>query len=82
MTPVTREYFLDREFQSEIENEIEQGKEVKVELRDEKFARIVAKAKIAKSQQQLDNPDILWLEDWQGHRLKKPYYIKISQILE
>ena len=65
----------------EIEEAIKQGKEVIIEVRDQRYSRNVVRALISQSPEGLSDSTKLWIEGYQGRR-EGPWTIKVVEVLE
>ena len=57
------------------------GKEVKAEIQDEKFEKMIVKAIICETAEELPDSARLWVDDWKGRRLPEGWFIKILERL-
>jgi hypothetical protein len=56
------------------------GKEIEVTLRDEKFEMMKVRCKIYNSAEESPKAAKLWLREWTGNRLPKPFAVEILEI--
>ncbi len=86
-----KEYNIEREALQDLAKDMERrsepatilekvkGKPIKVMIRDEKYEIIEVEAIISEKAEDLPGSVNLWVEDWKGFRLPKPWAIKIVQ---
>lgn len=73
---------IDRNCEPEVILESIKGKRVKVELRNEAFLKVPVEAIITPSPGDMKGASRLWVENWHGRRLPKPWGVKIFKMFD
>lgn len=73
---------VDRNCEPEVILESIKGKKVKVILRDEAFLKVPVEAVILPAPEDIKGASRLWVENWHGRRLQKPWGVKIHKIFD